>query len=357
MKKIMFYINAIHHGGAERVLCNLATKFSECGYQCILVTSFRAEWEYSYGNKVKRISLFEHNIKGFVSRNLSLVRALREVIKKESPDIVISFMAEPNYRSIISCLGLKTKTLISVRNDPDREYPNKIFKILAKTLYLFADGIVFQTADAQAWFSKRIRNKSRIIHNQIEDSFFNVKPSGMRRDIVSVGRLVEQKNHALLIKAFAQICEEIDDNLIIYGEGEKGTELESLAANLGISHRVKLPGAVVDVPNAIKNAKIFVLSSDFEGMPNALLEAMALGLPCISTDCPCGGPKYLFDNEKNGILTKVGDAGDLVNKLLYLINDEACRNVLGKNALIAASRFSPSAVFDEWKKYVDDIVS
>ena len=132
--KILFYINAIHHGGAERVMCNLATQFSGHGHECVLLTSFRDEWEYSFGEKVRRSTLFESRLEqGFLKRNITLVKALRKVLKKEKPDVLISFMAEPNFRAIIASFGLKNKVIISVRNDPDREYSGIVNRLLSNT--------------------------------------------------------------------------------------------------------------------------------------------------------------------------------------------------------------------------------
>ena len=357
MKKILFYINAIHHGGAERVICNLATRFSEQGYDCVLVTSFRDEWEYVYGDGVKRITLFEKKLDTFfLKRNIALVKKLRHVLKSERPDVLVSFMAEPNFRAIIASIGLKNKVVVSVRNDPDREYPHVSTKMLAKFLFRKADGIVFQTDDAKKWFPKPIQRRAEIIFNQVDEVFYCTTYEGVRHDIVTTGRLVAQKNQKMLMCAFSSIANQVADNLIIYGEGELRGDLEALIAKLHMEKRIFLPGSIKNVAETIKSAKLFVLSSDYEGMPNALMEALAVGVPSISTDCPCGGPAMLIEHEKNGLLVPVGDEDALADAMGRLLTDKEYAESLGAAAKESAKRYMPEKVFSEWEKFVNKVL-
>lgn len=348
--KLLFYINSIHQGGAERVITNLATQFSSGGHDVTLVTSFIDEWEYPLGEKVKRISLFENKIKGAIKRNLLLVKGLRKQIKSINPDVVISFMGEPNFRAVIANRWLKSKLLLSVRSDPNKEYAGFINKFLAKTLFKRADGVVFQTEDAKSWFPKKVQDKSKIIYNQVALKFFDDDfPNGT--DFVTAGRLTKAKRHDLLIKAFAKISDKVSNNLVIYGDGELTDELQSLIEELNLEKRVILAGQSRDVLSAYKNAGIFVLSSKVEGMPNALLEAMAVGLPCISTDCPCGGPKAVLSNG-NGILVPIEDADALADAMLSVYLDKENARTLSVNAKEKAKEFHPAIVYKEWEDYI-----
>ncbi|MBR3804248.1 MAG: glycosyltransferase family 4 protein [Clostridia bacterium] len=349
--KIMFYINSIHHGGAERVITNLANEFSVAGNEVILVTSFKSEKEYVLLDTVKRVSLFDSYIKGALKRNLRLVKGLRKTMKAENPDVIVSFMAEPNFRTIIASRRLKAKVFLSVRNDPNREYGNFLFRFLAKRLFKRADGVIFQTEDAKAWFPKKIQDKSRVIFNQVDKKFFDVQKIEDAKDIITVGRLVPQKRHDVLIKAFSKICDKVDGNLVIYGEGNQRAELEGLIKSLNLEERVKLPGLTSDVPRVLSQAKMFVLSSDYEGMPNALMEAMAVGLPCISTDCPCGGPRELFDGD-GGILVPTGDIDCLATTMLEFYRDEKRMGEISVNAKEKAKEFYPTSVFKRWEDYL-----
>ena len=355
--KILFYINTLSHGGAERVMTNLSDAFAQKGCDTVLVTSFPEEWEYKTNPATKRINLADCRIGGFIKRNFKLIRLLKKTLKAEKPDVIVSFMAEPNYRTILASGRNGAKTIISVRNDPNREYPTALHRFLAKHLYKRADGVVFQTEDAKAWFPEKIQNKSRVIMNQIDDSFFDTKYDGIRKDIVATGRLTAQKNHKMLIEAYSLIKDEIDDNLIIYGEGNLREELEKLIEAKGLAGRVFLPGATKDVPNAIKSAKLYVMSSDYEGMPNALVEAMALGLPVVSTDCPCGGPRALLGELGKQVLVPVGDAEALASAMLGIISyskDELDGLMMKINSKAETCR--GNRVIGDWESFINEIL-
>ena len=354
--KVLFYIGSLGRGGAERVIVNLAHSFSKVGYESVMVTSYCSEIEYPLSNDIRRIVLLEKNKKrGFIGRNIFLLRSIRSIVKQEKPDIIISFMPEMNFRIIIATRRLKVKKLISVRNDPDREYPNKILKFLAKTLYKKADAVVFQTEDAKKWFSKKIQSKSKVIANDVNPIFFETEYRG-GKDIVTLGRLTEQKNHKLLIDAYKQICETHPDvNLRIYGSGKLETELKSHIASLNLENRVFLMGQTSNSHEVLANARCFALSSDFEGMPNALLEALVVGVPCISTDCPCGGPKCMIEDGVNGLLTPVCDVESMSNALDRILSDNEFATTLGKNARQSSVKYKSDTVFAEWKNYVDNI--
>lgn len=354
MKKVMFYINAIHDGGAERVMVNLARYFSENEYDAVLVTSFRDSWEYPVAETVRRLSLEDQEIKqSRLKRNVSRIKKLRDLCKKEKPDVLISFMAEPNFRAILATRGLPVKTLISVRNDPNKEYAGKMGRIVGKALLPVADGCVFQTEDAQKWFPKRLQKKSRIIYNAVRADFYQIERTPVRGEIITCGRLVEQKNHAMLIAAFAEVVQEYPfATLKIYGEGQLHNTLQSQIERLGLTEKAFLMGATNDVGKALKTADLFVLSSDYEGMPNALMEAMAAGVPCISTDCPCGGPKELFGEAGAAKLVPCGDA----ERMKQAICAALAKQEQGDVERSYAEKFYPDRVNAVWKEYITQMI-
>lgn len=356
-KTLMFYINAIHDGGAERVLLQLAKRFADNGWRSVVVTSFVDEWEYPVPEGVERLSIEQAQLdQSRLQRNLSRIKALRRLLREYKPAALISFMAEPNFRAVIASRFLPVKTIVSVRNDPEREYGGRLGRIIGKWLLPLADGCVFQTEQAKNWFPKRLQRKSSVIMNQVDGRFFQVEGRGETGCVMTAGRLTAQKNQALLIRAFAAIAGDVEEELRIYGEGELRPELEALIAQLGMEGRIKLMGASGDMPAALAGCKLFVLPSDFEGMPNALLEALAAGRCCVSTACPCGGPEAVIENGVNGMLVPVGAEEALSAAMLELLKDEEKRLTLAAAAGESAAAFRPEAIFEHWRAYVEQVI-
>lgn len=354
MKKIFFYINTLGNGGAERVMVNLADFFSNNNYDVTLITSFKKESEYLLSSKTRRISLEKEEIKqSRFKRNLSRISKLRKICKEERPDILIAFMAEPNLRAILATRGVKVKTLVSVRNTPDKEYAGRVGRFIGKVLLPIADACVFQTKDAQEWFPKRLQKKSRIIYNAVKKEFYQVDRTPICGEIITCGRLVEQKNHMLLINAFAEVIKMYPYiTLKIYGEGPLRKLLQNRIDELHLSKKAFLMGAIENVENALKTASLFVLPSDYEGMPNALMEAMAAGVPCIATDCPCGGPRELLSNYSAEKLVPCGDVQKLSEAICKALQIGADGSIEKK----LAEAFYPEHINTLWEDYILDII-
>ena len=171
--------------------------------------------------------------------------------------------------------------------------------------------------------------------------------------IVAAGRLDENKNHAMLIHAFSRIAGEYPNmQLVIYGEGELREQLTKLIKEKELEERISLPGSIDNVADEIGRAKIFALTSNTEGMPNTVIEAMVLGTPVISTDCPCGGPAMLINDGENGLLVPVGDAYALADAMRKLLADEGLAQKISENALKLADELDPEKVDREWMEYL-----
>lgn len=353
LPRVYFYINVLGGGGAERVITNLANMLAEDNYDVTMITSYEEEREYILTRNVRRLSLEDRDRqRSRIIRNLSRIFKLRKICKEEKPDILISFMEEPNFRAILATRGLPVKTLVSVRNDPNKEYAGKIGQFVGKVLLPMADGCVFQTSDAQKWFPERLQKKSRIIYNAVKEEFYQVERTPVRGEIVTCGRLTEQKNHRLLIDAFAEVQKIYPfATLKIYGEGVLREKLQNQIDSLNLNEKVFLMGATNDVAKALQTADLFVLSSDYEGMPNALMEAMAAGVPCISTDCPCGGPRELFGEDASDKLVPCNDSAQLAEAICCVF-DGAEHNVVEKKH---AEAFRPDRVNAMWEKYIMEI--
>ena len=356
MKKIVFYINTLQRGGAERVLANLANQFVNAGYAVFFITSYSLEDEYILDLKIQRFNLEEvERSSNLVFKNIKRISKLKRVLKEINPHLIISFLPETIFRILFINLNNNIPIVISVRNDPKIEYKRLSYKVLARILYLRADWIVFQTETAKNWFSKRIKNKSSVIFNQVDDAFFQVKRV-KEEYYCAIGRLVEQKNYSMMIKAFAKFVTSYpDEKLYIYGEGGLKEDLYELIQTLGMDNNIFLKGITNGVPDILARAKAFLMTSDYEGVRNAVLEAMAVGVPVISTDCPCGGPKTVIEDGKSGILVPVGDELALLKALNLLQNDEHLRKNMSLEEKKYAINYNPEIVFCKWRSLIETI--
>ena len=355
---VALYISSLRKGGAERVAANLADHLHHRGYQVILVTTHKLEEEYPIAPGIKR-EISEPDAaelrKGRIGNFLTRFRKLRGIWKRYQPDVILSFIGKNNMMAILTSFGLHIPAAVSVRSDPLREYYNGLLRFLAKTLFGAAAGVVLQTKESISFFPGYIRKKAVILKNPINPQFFRERYRGGReKTIVTVGRVDENKNHKMLVKAFAGIADEFPEyRLIIYGDGDKREELMKMAESLGLQDRVLLPGNISNVADAIYKTRVFVLSSNKEGMPNALIEAMVMGLTVISTDCPCGGPKELIDPGINGLLVPVGDEKILQENLHFVLNNLQKSDLMGENAKKTCEIYSSGKVLEEWENYLN----
>ena len=265
----------------------------------------------------------------------------------------------------MTSFGLGIPVVVSVRSNPSREYANRLLRMAMLSTFRHAAGVVLQTDGAMQYFPKVVQKKSVILPNSIHPDFIREPFQGVRnKTVVSVGRLDDNKNQALLIKAFAKISQQQQPSytLHLYGDGPCRGKLEKLAEDLNVQDKVFLEGIVDKVADRIMQAGIFVLSSDQEGMPNALIEAMSLGIPCIATDCPCGGPKDLIRDARsdsaygNGLLTPVGNVDKMAESLLYLMTDQGRAAQIGMRAARVQKQYSPEAINARWKEYLDSLM-
>ncbi len=356
-KKIMLYCSSLVKGGTERVVVNLAGYLAAHGMQVVLVTQYCHQDEYELPGGVNRIQselTEEEKTSKRVGNFFARLRKLRGIIKEERPGCILSFIGKNNFMALLASFFTGIPVVVSVRGEPACEYASGAMRFLAKTLFVKASGIILQTNEAKAFFPRYLQKKAVILKNPLNPDFIREPFAGKRSgQIVSVGRVDGNKNHEMLIRAFAQVAEEFPETtLAVYGEGECRESLKELAAQLGLSQRISLPGAVSDVPDRIMQSSVFVLCSNSEGMPNALLEAMCLGIPCISTDCPCGGPAELISDGENGFLIPVGDTKALADRLRLLLADEKKAAGMGKRAAALLEDYKPETVNRQWQEYL-----
>lgn len=357
MKNCLLYVSCMQRGGTERMVSVYTKRLLEKGCQAAVLTNFRVGDEYELPEDAPRLNLQER-IRVSGNRALNYIRRLREIrgiCKSRGAEVAVAFGKSNALRLLLACAGLKTKVIIAVRTDPAAEYGGRAEAWLMKKLFALADGFIFQTRMQRDFFGRRIAKKSAIVPNSIEESFLQERYTGERENkIVSVGRLHAIKNHKLLLRSFARIAARTPETeLVIWGEGSFRRELEQEIVRLGLQGRASLPGTVDDVAEQIKKAAVFVLSSDREGMPNALLEAMALGVPSISTDCPCGGPAEIIQDGKNGYLVRVGDEERLAERMIKLLSDKELQESFSTAAVGVRRRFSEKNTFDRFYEYLE----
>lgn len=360
MKKIMFYLSSLGRGGAERVVINLSNYLVSKEYRVVIVTEKRQEQEYEVPEGVTRINLADEAVEttSRLKRITGTVTGLRAVFKSEKPDLIISFMGKANLKAIVASTLLNIPVVVSVRADPREEYKGRKNRTLAFTLFRFAKGVIFQTEMARDFFPKVIRKKSVILLNPINTDFIRESFVGKRRHvIVTAGRLDANKNHKMLIDAFCMIKEEYPELCVkVYGDGEDREKLTGYIQDKQVGDRFLLEGQTGNLLEKIYDAQVFVLCSDTEGMPNALLEAMAAGVPVISTDCPCGAPAMFIQNRENGMLVPVNDAKALAEALREVISNPELAAKMGQEATHIAEKLAPEAVYESWQRYIEQII-
>lgn len=354
-RRIAFHIPSLAGGGAERVICNLANYFASRGYKVFMITNEMEDRQYyELDERVDRVVLPKPtgNRIRKIYRRLGI---LRNAFRDTGAPVVVSFIGMANLRAILATRFMKTRVIVSVRSAPGREYKGK--EKIAKLLFRFAEGAVFQTQMARDYFCSSVRKKSTILMNPLLGDFSRPRYEGERaKEVVTVGRLHSVKNHELLIKAFCRLHEIFPDYVLrIYGDGDHRIHLEKLIKELSCESYVFLEGNCDAVADAIWKSALFVLTSNTEGMPNALLEAMALGLPCISTDCPCGGTATLIQSGENGVLIPVGDEDALVEAMRSILTDESFAKKLGENAEQVKELYAPEKIYRMWEDYITEV--
>lgn len=360
--KIAFHLNCLDQGGAERVVTTLANRFVK-EHDVYIATMWVAENEYEIDSRIKRVHVGltekqekQNRLSKIIYRNLNL----RKFIKTEKPDIVIAFAKKANYRALLATIGTNIPVIVSVRTNPHLNYRTLSDNIMIPLLFPKAAGNVFQTIGAKEFFSQKIQAKSRIILNPINEKYLNVpKPEARKKEVVQSGRIVDFKNQYMLIEAFAIVHEKHPDYVLkIYGTDSKdGTweRLEECIEKNNVQEYVFLMGGSNQLEKDLPEAALFAFSSDWEGLPNALMEAMAMGLPIVATDCPCGGPATLITHEKNGLLVPIKDKNAMAEGILRLIENPELAERLGLEARKIAEQANTEEICRQWEEYIFSI--
>lgn len=349
MKTVSFVCEHLGKGGAERVMSILIRNFISEGYKVQLVLLYEDLIEYPIPSNVEKVFLGfsrKRTLSEIVSRRNKLRRAI-------NGDVIIAFLYGAIRDTAFSMLGSNKRLIISDRSDPAREPAGRFRRIIRTLSYCFTDAIVFQTTDAKNYFPSFIQKKGCIIPNPVSNSLPAANIDDAEKIVIAAGRFDPQKNFPLLIRSFARLNRDYPDyKLHIYGKGYLENELKKLVLDLGLSESVEFPGFVSDIASRMSKASLYVSSSDYEGISNSMLEAMAIGIPTICTDCPVGGAREMIKNGENGLLVSVGDEEELYLAMKKVLSDKDIARKLSENSKKIKEQLSEKVIFERWLKTV-----
>lgn len=347
IKRVTFLATKLAGGGAERVVSVLTSALAELGYHVDLILYERRENEYPISDKVK-IHLLPKRTQhqGKVSYLVNKFLVLRRMIKECAPDVLVPFLPYQVEQCYVASRGLKIPMVVTVRNNPQFDTANENQRKRRDWIAKHVEGVFLQAESQRDYFKPSVQKKCFVVPNPISQSILDASYEYRNNisKLVTMGRLSEQKNHEMLIRAFSKVHETHPDiTLDIYGEGPLKEKLQDLIAKLNLQSSVYLCGRTNNVAETLCQYDLFVLSSNFEGMPNALMEAMGVGLPCISTDCPTG-PRELLGTE-NGLLVDVDDVDGLSRAIEKAVIGVTEMHKRGEHARIKVREdFSPEAI-------------
>lgn len=367
--QITLIISSLSGGGAERVLVLLAEGFLKKGHQVAVVTLYGVEVDfYNLPNAVNRLALNvskdSPTIIHGLWHNLHRLFRLRQAVKSTQPNVVISFLDTTNVLTLISLMGTKYPVFPTEHCEPNLNYCGKVWDLLRRITYFRAAKVVSVSRGVDNYFNWLPKIKRAVIYNPLikitDEPNATSLPKGANSEkkwVVAMGRLNYQKGFDLLLYAFKKIAAKFTDwQIIILGEGVCRTHLENLRESLGLTHQVLLPGQIKNPFPILKRSQLFVMSSRFEGFGNVLIEAMACGLPVISTDCP-SGPREIISDGIDGILVANEDVSGLAAAMDNLMSNEALRKRLAAQAVKVTERFSLEKVTGIWENVINEVIT
>ena len=359
LSRVLFTCDTMSSGGAERVIALLSNEMLKRGIsvKIIGVSDYKnSKSFYKLDDGVEYETI--HNDKFTKPNPLKKIIELRTKVNNYEPDVVISFLPHVNVYTCVSLIGLSIPHITSERNNPYVDPKNKILRVLKKLSFIFADGHVFQTEDAKHFYkSKRVQENSSIIKNPLNLTFLpNDFVWPKKKVILSVGRLTKQKNYYLLIDAFIEFNRRCNDSYIlkIYGDGPLRDELKLYCANKNVSSAIEFCGNSTKWHETEYGDALYILSSDYEGLPNSLIEALALGIPSISTDCPSGGPRELIKDGENGFLVSCNNVNELVEKMLKINQENSA--LFYKNTRNIIRDYDINTITTQWVNYIETLL-
>ena len=364
IRRIVFHLNDLGHGGAQRFVSNLANRFAQDGCEVFIATEWYAEEEFAIDSRIRRVhvGLCEADErKGRIAQFLIRLQNLKRFVKKVKPDVLVPIAQSANYRGLMACGKSNIPVVISIRTDPKDHYERFGDAFMIRHYFPQAAGCVYQTEDQRAFFKPYLQEGTRIILNPVNPKYFDAPRLPREKSVVQHARIVGFKNHAMLIDAFLQVHAKHPDYVLkIFGPDDGDGTWQKLEAQIKEHHAesfVFLMGDSDTLEQEIPKGSVYAFSSDWEGLPNTLLEAMAMGMPIVATDCPCGGPRTVIEQDVNGLLVPVGDRDAMAAGIIRLIEDRALAERLGEQARQIRTRTDIDMIYSQWKDYLEEIVT
>ena len=361
--RILFMFTHINRSGAPKMMAWVANQMAQAGHEVHLLSYFsdKCEQELDPGVQFSSLNICRSGSR-LVRNTLGMARtvgALDAFVRRVKPDVTVTFLDSVGYvYLLLNRIMKRCRMVASERADP-YTYKGVMGKI--RTFLLrSADAVVFQTEGARDFYGgiRRIAQRSEVIPNpvlfppQVQQMLPSLRVTSAQRDrrIVSVGRLsMKQKRPDVLLRAFRIVHEKCPETTLhFYGKGEAQEQILQLAQELGVADSVVLQGESTQVLQEIHNAGVFAMSSDFEGIPNALIEALSVGVPCVSTDCRPGGARLLIRDGENGFITPRGDAEAMAQRLLQVLGDPALADGFSQRAVSVCDEFSGDVIARKW---------
>lgn len=359
MKKIMFVIASLHRGGAEGVLSVVANQFAKKGFDVSVLTILSDDQDYTLKENIKiikMIDLLKRTNKAITK--LNQLKQMRKIFKEENPDMVVSFMDEVTVYVMLSKMGLKTPVIAAVRNDPQHSPQKPAYRWLRNFLFQFVDGIVFQTIDAQKYIQNKIgvKIRSTVIANPLKENLPVYHKQTNDHLAMTACRLENQKNLPMMIDAIALLHQRgVLCKLNIFGRGAKKDELQLYIEEKGMQNFIKLCDFCPTIHDEMLKSDLFLLSSNYEGISNSMLEALAIGLPVVVTDCPVGAARMYIKNQTNGCFVPVEDAVAFADAMESVFVDKKFAISMGQEAMKIRDQLTEDVIIDQWISFVCQI--
>lgn len=355
-KKIVIFISEIKYSGAAKIATWLANKFAEDNIEVYFVTYLDSKYSDKLSDKVKYICINCNDSNRYV-RSLKVISRLNKLLRNIHPSLAISFLPSESLFMLIARCCLKIPIIVAERSDPYLE--KSVVATVGRFAFRFADGAVFQTHGAMNYFPTKVRNRGTVIANPALSVKIDFVPYKHRRNAIShVARLdLRQKRQDLLIDAFKIVLQQVPEvKLEIYGDGASEREIKEKVNLLQMNDSIVFKGRVNNVTEYISGTKISVLSSDFEGIPNSIIESLAAGVPVVSTDCSPGGARELIKDGYNGYVVPRNAPDLLAERILFMLNNPDKAEQLAHNGLSISEQLDEKAIYEKWKDYCFDIM-